>query len=178
MTLKQFITFALAILVTNIACGQKQEDEALLEKMHLQYLTPRLEGRTTKMTILLGDLNGDGIKDAFIDWCIQATDKDRDSGGGNALMFLECIEEGFSVYIKTGNEYVLKADKGKENFTDVGFSYDAEKIENGEIICSNLSYANYDPRCCPSLKRTIYLVFEGNKIFKPDQKIKVMKQQT
>jgi hypothetical protein len=177
MKTKQILTLAVIILTTNILFGQNSNDEALLKKKQLQYLTPRLDGRTAKMKVLFGDLNGDGIKDAFIDWCIEATDNDRDAGGGNALMFLQCEEEGFTVYIKTGKEYVLIADKGKDNFTDEGFAYDAYKIENEKIFCSNISYADDDPRCCPSLKRTIYLIFQNNKIMKPDQKVKVTKQQ-
>jgi len=176
MTTK-ILTFAIALLAANISFGQTSPDEALLKKKHLQYLTPRLDGRTAKMEILFGDLNGDGVKDAFIDWCIEATDDDRDAGGGNALMFLQCMEEGFAVYIKTENEYVISADKGKSYFTDEGFSFEAEKIENGKIICSNLSYADDDPRCCPSLIRTIYLVFKNNKIEKPEQNVKVTKKQ-
>jgi hypothetical protein len=176
MTTK-ILTFAIALFAANISFAQTSTDEALLKKKHLQYLTPRLDGRTAKMKILFGDLNGDGVKDAFIDWCIEATDNDRNVGGGNALMFLKCMEEGFAVYIKTGNEYVLSADKAKSYFTDEGFSFDADKIENGKIICSNLSYADDDPRCCPSLKRTIYLVFKNNKIEKPQQKVKVRKRQ-
>jgi hypothetical protein len=178
MATKKILSVALTLIVTSISIGQTSNDNALLKKKHLQYLTPRLEGRTAKMKILFGDLNGDGIKEAFIDWCIEASDKDRDAGGGNALMFLQCMEEGFAVYIKKGNDYVLLADKGKNYFTDEGFSFDAEKIENGKIICFNLSYADKDPRCCPSLKRTIYLVFKNNKIVKPEQTAKVTKQKS
>ncbi len=177
ITTKKLLFLTVAFLAVKISFAQTTNDEALLKNKHLQYLTPRLDGRTAKMNILFGDLNGDGFKDAFIDWCIEATDEDRDAGGGNALMFLKCMEEGFSVYIKIGNEYVLFADKGKDYFTDGGFSYDADKIEYGKIFCSNISYADDDPRCCPSLKQTIYLVFKDNKIVKPDQTAKVTKQQ-
>ncbi len=145
------------------------EDEAFIMKKHRLYLASRLDGRNVGMKVIFGDLNGDGVNDAFIDWCIEATDDDRYAGGGNALMFLECIEEGFSVYLKTGNEYVLKADKSKDIFTDEGFSYKVDKLESGRIICSNTSYADDDPRCCPSIKRTIYLVFRNNEILKPNQ---------
>jgi hypothetical protein len=177
MKIRQILTLTIAILTTTISFGQNPNDKALLKKKHLKYITPRLDGRKAKMTVLFGDLNGDGIKDAFIDYCIEATDKDRDTGGGNAMMFLECMESGFAVYIKTGNDYILQADKGKDSFTDEGFEYNAEKIENGKIICSNISFADDDPRCCPSLKRKIYLVFQKNKIVKPNQKAKVTKQQ-
>lgn len=167
-----------AVLVTNITLGQSQNDQIILKKKHLQYLKPRLDGRKAKMTILFGDLNGDGVKDAFVDWCIEATENDRDAGGGNALMFLECMEEGFSVYINTGKDYVLTADKGKDNYTDEGFSYSADKIEKGKIFCSNICYADNDPRCCPSLTQTIYLVYKNNKILKPQQIPSRTKQKT
>jgi hypothetical protein len=174
---RRLLTFAIIILTTGFAFGQTSNDETLLKKKHLQYLTPRLDGRKAKMKILFGDLNGDGIKDAFIDWCIEATDKDKDASGGNALMFLQCMEEGFTVYIEAGNEYILQADKSKDYFKDTkGFAYDADKIEGGKIICSTLSYADDDPRCCPSLKRTIYLDFQNNMIVKPEQTERVSKQ--
>jgi hypothetical protein len=79
MTTK-ILTFAIALFAANISFAQTSTDEALLKKKHLQYLTPRLDGRTAKMKILFGDLNGDGVKDAFIDWCIEATDNDRNVG--------------------------------------------------------------------------------------------------
>ena len=81
----------------------------------------------------------------------------------------------FTFYIHKNNSYELVADKNKNNFTDEGFSYQVEKIENGKIICSCSAYSDDDPRCCPSLKRTIYLKITGNKIEMPDQKVKISK---
>jgi hypothetical protein len=150
----------------NIQTGNSQTDEIFLKKKHLNYLSTRRDGRTVKMEILFGDLNSDGVKDAFIDWCIEANDADRNVGGGNALMSLACIEEGFSVYINTGNNYVLSAENGKDKFTEGEPNCTVDSIENGKIICSILSYTDSDPRCCPSMKKTFYLVLKNNILVK------------
>ena len=122
-------------------------------------------------------MNDDSIADAFVDYCIEATDKDRDVGGGNAMMNLQCMVEGFSVYIKVATEWVLKADKVKDDFTDEGLSYNAEKVIDNKIYCSNHSFADGDARCCPSLKRTMYLMYESEKIIKPEQIIQETKEE-
>ena len=175
MIFRKFILILLIFGVSEIY-GQPSNDESFLKKKHLKYLAPKLKGRNLGRTVIFGDLNGDGIKDAFIDWCVEATDDDRFAGGGNALMFLSCIDEGFSVYIRKGGEYVLTTNKSKDSFTDYDFSYQANKIINGKIICSTNKYANNDPRCCPSLVSTIYLIFKDNKIIKPEQNPKITKQ--
>lgn len=172
---KLFVPLTFTLLSNYLTFAQNSSDVNFIKNKHIKYLTPRLDGRTARINVLFGDLNGDGVKDAFIEWCIQANDEDRDAGGGNALMSLECIEEGFSVYIKEGNEYVLKADKGKEYFTEEGITYEADKIEKGKVICSNMSYSDDDPRCCPSIKRTIYLIYKNNKIIQLDQNPKVIR---
>jgi hypothetical protein len=173
-TAKSFLTL-LFVSCAALAFGQSKADEATIKKKHLQYLTPRLDGRKAKMKIFFDDLNKDGLKDAFIDWCIEATDDDRDVGGGNALSFLQCMENGFSVYINTGGSFVLKADKDKDYFTDEGFAYDVDKVGNEKVYCSNMAYAEGDGRSWPTLKRSMYLKFENGKIVKPDQKVKVTK---
>lgn len=80
MTARQILALVVTIFTTNFVFGQNQNDQTFIKKKHLQYLIPILDGRKAKMKILFGDLNGDGVKDAFIDWCIEATEKDR--GGG------------------------------------------------------------------------------------------------
>src|SRR5688572_5054796 len=120
-TAKSYFTLVFIFLAT-LSSAQSKSDESAIKKKHLQYLTPRLDGRNAKIKIHFGDLDGDGLKDAFIDWCIEATDDDRDVGGGNAMAFLMCREAGFSVYINTDNGFVLMADKDKDYFTDEGFA--------------------------------------------------------
>jgi hypothetical protein len=173
-----FLVFAILFL-TCVQCllAQSQEDEKLLRKKHMEYLKPRMDGRQVKMNILFGDLNGDGKEDAFIDWCIEATDKDREvEGGGNAMMFLGCWEEGYSVYINNGKEWLLTSDKRKSEYHTDGFAFSVDFINSGKIICSREAYAEDDARCCPSLKESIYLVYQNHKLLKPEQKMVLRKK--
>lgn len=144
-------------------------DKGNILKDFSKFIRPRLTNRKLKTNVIFGDLNGDGVDDAVVDYCIEATDEDRDVGGGNALMSLECMESGFAVYVKSGNSFYLKKDRDKSYFADEGFDYKAERIQNGKIFCTNDSYEDDDPRCCPSQKGSIYLVYENGELIKPAQ---------
>lgn len=145
----------------------------LLDKKQTLFLAPRKDGREIMTRSYFGDLNGDGIEDALVEWALMARGKELDNGGGNANISPYFLR-GFSVYLKIGSEYVLKADKLDDSFDGGGLSnYTIEGIENGKIICSTLTYADGDPRCCPSLKETIYLLFQNNEILLPIQVQKI-----
>jgi hypothetical protein len=144
-------------------------NENLIREMQRRHLSARLVDRDLKLKILFGDLDNDGFEDAIVEWCIKTSDADRDAGGGNAMMFFNCLEEGFTVYQGLRNGFRLMADHDKSEFSDDGFIYSAEKIEDGKIFCFTSDYADGDPRCCPSLKRTIYLLFSGNTVTRPYQ---------
>lgn len=144
-------------------------DKGNILKDFSKFIRPRLTNRKLKTNVIFGDLNGDGVDDAVVDYCIEATNEDRDVGGGNALMSLECMESGFAVYVKSGNSFYLKKDRDKSYFADEGSDYKAERIQNGKIFCTNDSYEDDDPRCCPSQKGSIYLVYENGELIKPAQ---------
>jgi len=147
-----------------------------IEQQQRKYLEPKADRRTISMTTLFGDLNGDSLADAFVDWCIDATDDDRDAGGGNALMFISCIESGFAVYIRMGSTFRKVTDVSDYDFSEAGFfPFGAERITNGKIICTSSGYAEDDPRCCPSLKGSIYLRLINYKLVKPSQKIVIIR---
>lgn len=155
----------------NDSLKNKYKEE--ITKIHKKYLDKLSKGRNIKMNILFEDLNGDKMHDAFIDYCIEPSADDLDTGGGNAMMNMECWDSGFSVYINSKNGFELKDNINKYNLESEGLEYKVEKIVNDKIICSNSAFAIDDARCCPSLKHTIFLEFKNNKIIKPKQKIKI-----
>jgi hypothetical protein len=158
-------------IIFNDSLKNKYKEQ--ITKLHKKFLDKISKGRNVKMNILFEDLNGDKIRDAFIDYCIEPSADDFDTGGGNAMMNMECWESGFSVYINSKNGFELKDNIDKYNLESEGLEYKVDKIENNKIICSNSAFAIEDARCCPSLKHTIFLKFINNKIIKPKQKIKI-----
>jgi hypothetical protein len=154
---------------TEIIGTELRDIVSYLDKKQTLFLAPLIDGRSVMTRSYFGDLNGDGIEDALVEWGLMARGKELDNGGGNANIS-PYFMRGFSVYLKIGNAYVLKADKRDDSFEEENLSnYMVESIENGKIICSTPSYADADPRCCPSLKETIFLVFQNNEILKPNQ---------
>ena len=167
MNINCFISSMLFFLAVFSASGQTTEEK--VKNKFSEYMTPRLDGRELKMTVFTGDVNGDGQKDYVISYCVEATDKDRDAGGGNAMMNLTCMLDGIAVYIKSGTDYSLKAEKSMDNFkiyTEDEVSFDVVGIEKGNILCQSTAYGKDDPRCCPSIKKSVYVKYENGKLLK------------
>ncbi len=165
---KKVVLTLLVIITTLIALGQNTQEQKIKLKFK-EYITPRLDGHELKIKLFSGDLNGDGQTDFLIQYCIQATNEDRDAGGGNAMMNLACIQEGIAVYIKENNNYTLKTDKNMEDFKvylENEVSFDVLGIENKKIICQSTSYGADDPRCCPSKKNRVIVKFINGKLTK------------
>lgn len=166
-----FFSIILSLFFIFNTIAQESSDRTLIQKKQLDLLKSIKGKRKVKSKILFGDLNGDGIKDAFVDWCVEATDKDRDVGGGNALMNLVCMEEGFTVYLKVNNSYEMAYNTNKDFlYKQYGSEFTVDKIIDNRILCSGLFYADDDPRCCPSLNKTIYFVYRNKKLVIPSQK--------
>lgn len=146
-----------------------------IKKLQKNHIRKSAEGRNIKMDVFFGDLNGDGTQDALVDYCIEATENDR--GDGNAMIFMECWKSGFAVYKKTGDKFFLQADISKDELVNEGLDLKAEKIQNGKMFCSNLTWGADDMRCCPTVKQTIYLLLKNNKIIKPNQKVEITHEQ-
>jgi hypothetical protein len=156
----------LLLLIATTVFGQTTTEQ-IVSKKFKTYISPKLNGRSLKTKIFQGDLNGDKQIDFIIDYCIQATDADRNAGGGNALINLACMKEGIAVYLKQGTDYILSVDKSKEEFkTSQDISFDIKKIEGNAIVCEASGYKDDDPRCCPSLKKTVYLKLINGKLEK------------
>jgi hypothetical protein len=165
LTILAILAFFLSRSTIN---GQTASEQTVRNKF-TEYITPRLDGRELKLTIFSGDINGDGQPDFIISYCIQATDKDRDAGGGNALMNLVCMQDGIAAYIKSGNDYILKAEKSMDNFkiyTDNEIFFEVKGIENGKILCQSTAYGPADPRCCPTVTKKVYVKYENGKLIK------------
>ncbi len=156
----------LSTVATTTIFGQTSTQQMIKTKFKT-YIMPRLEGHALKMNVLQGDINGDNQTDFLLEYCIQANEKDKDIGGGNALMNLACMDEGIAVYLKQGPNYVLSVDKSKaafKAFEDI--SFEVKKIEVGFIVCETTGYKDEDSRCCPSLKKTVYLKLKNGKLEK------------
>jgi hypothetical protein len=146
-----------------------------IKKLQESNIGKSAEGRNIKMDVFFGDLNADGSQDALVDYCIEATDNDR--GDGNAMIFMECWKSGFAVYKKTGDKFFLEADISKDELASEGLDLKVDKIQNGKMFCSNLTWGPDDMRCCPTIKQTIFLLFKNHKIIKPKQKAVISQQQ-
>lgn len=140
--------------------------EKINKKIHNKLLK-QAEGRNINTDIFFGDIDNDGNQDAFVYYCVEPTDDDLNVGGGNAMMNMKCWESGIAAYLNKGNEFILKQIIDKYKLSDDGIvDFKAEKIENGKMICSYLTYADNDPSCCPSLKHTICLFLKNDVIYK------------
>jgi hypothetical protein len=129
-------------------------------------------GRELNHTILKGDLNQDGNQDYIVTYCLVATDKDRDAGGGNALANMMCVNEGMVIYLvkpKTGTSFSsihYDTDKFynvKEYVKPNTVSFNINRInDDGTIVCNTTGYKDDDPRCCPSDEAQINLKLISN----------------
>jgi hypothetical protein len=167
MKYSKLVLVIMLLFTVHLAICQTTEEK--IKNKFSEYMTPRLDGRNLKMTVFSGDLNGDGQKDYLISYCVEATDKDKDAGGGNAMMNLTCMLDGIAVYIKSGTDYSLKAEKSMDNFkiyTEDEVSFDVVGIEKGNILCQSTAYGKDDPRCCPSIKKSVYVKYENGKLLK------------
>ena len=106
------------------------------------------------ITVLLGDLNDDGLTDAVLRYSIKPNWEDN--MGGNAIGEIS----GLNVYINTGSE--LKKTVSQQKFS----SGEMLSIERGTILMQKLTYAADDPRCCPSQKEIIKLGLSGSELVK------------
>ena len=164
---KSTVLTIITVLTLSFAVNAQSNQEQLVKRKFSDLMASQLRGRALKLTVFSGDVNNDRITDYVISYCVQATDRDRDAGGGNALANLACIQEGIAVYIKTGNDYVLKANKSMDSFKSGNeISFKVKGIFNGKIICESTGYSRKDPRCCPSLVKKSFVTYVNGKLVK------------
>ena len=135
-------------------------DKETVKKLFLKSLPDFSEGRTlSTCNIIIGDLNGDDLLDAVVDYGFEPTYEDN--GGGNAISEIP----GLIAFINNGQS--LKIVDSSEDFGgNFGSRNDLKKISNGVIILQGLDYAEEDSRCCPSIKTTTKIILRNNKLTK------------
>ena len=138
-------------------------NEGIVEKTFLEYLPSIAGNRVLSQSpespggkgykIVLGDLNGDGLTDAVVDYSLEATSEDT-GGGGNAIGEIS----GLVAYTNTGKNIILA-----DHTRAFGMNRLA-RIDNGIIILEGLTHGENDPRCCPSIKTTTRVVLKDKKL--------------
>lgn len=162
----KFLTFSFClVLAINVYC-QDANEKIVIDKFS-EYIAPRLDGHEFTYKIFKSDLNSDSMSDYVLDYCIQATDEDRDVGGGNAMMNYRCVQEGIAIFIQKGGKFIFEKDVDKSEFSsyeDVFF--DVDEVYGNTIICEGTRYDKEDPRCCPSLRKVYRLTYSNGDLYK------------
>jgi hypothetical protein len=143
--------------------------KAIVKKAFLQYLPDISDGRKlnayfktedgTGFKIVIGDLNGDGLNDAVVDYSLNPDSENNE--GGHAINEIP----GLVGFINTGKTLII-TDHSASFGGNFGSRNDLKKINNGVIILEGREYSENDPRCCPSLKTTTELVLRDGKLTK------------
>lgn len=94
--------------------------------------------------IKLGDIDGDSLVDAVVDYSLEPTFEET-GGGGNA------VGEIYGVVVFKNMGDGIQAIYQTE---EIGKG-DLLKIEQGTVLFKALDYAESDPRCCPSIEYEI-----------------------
>ena len=179
---KQFFSLASAALITLAACQQADTQNTTaqvapqptftvtketVKQAFMQYLPTIADGRQLNeywetpdgkgFKIALGDVNGDKLIDGVVDYSLQPTAEDN-GGGGNAIMEFA----GLIVFINTGS-----ALQAATHDDELSINSELQIIENdGVIKLETLDFAPDDAHCCPSLKSSLKLKFQANKLVK------------
>lgn len=102
--------------------------------------------------IKLGDVDGDGLEDAVVDYSLQPTYEE--TGGGNSFWEIP----GVVIYKNTG-EFIERVYHSQEYGTGYLIG-----IENGKIQFKVSEYAEDDARCCPSIEKIENYKFENKQL--------------
>ena len=133
-------------------------DPAIVESAFLKFLPNISAGRKLSGSFSeLGDLNGDNLIDAVVEYALEPTYEDN-GGGGNAIGEIS----GLVAFINNGQTLTIV--DHSEEFG--GNSGSLIKIYNGVVFLEGMDYADNDPRCCPSIKTTTRIVLRNNKLVK------------
>jgi len=149
---------------TNAAITAEKQftvDKALVKAAFMKYL-PKISGgrKLSTCIIKLGDLNGDNLIDAVVDYGLEPTFDDN-GGGGNALSEIP----GLVAFVNTGQALTV-ADHSEEFGGNKYSRNELKKISNGVIFLEGLDYSDDDPLYSPSLKTTTKIVLRNNKFVK------------
>jgi len=159
----------LKILKSEKSNNNTDKDIAEVKKLQTKRLYAQMEGRNLNCKIFVDDFDRDGFQEAFMYYCIEASDQDRNAGGGNALMNLMCVGNGLAFYRKIDSKWKLMEDVPLDQVINADLFFELEKVKDLKIYGSWKTYSDDDPRCCPSIKKTVYLQIQNNHIVKPRQ---------
>ena len=127
----------------------------------MKYASSISGGRALSTTVIkLGDLNGDNLTDAVVDYGFFPT-YDDNGGGGNAVSEWP----GLVAFVNTGQTLII-ADHSERFGGNFGARNELTRITDGIIFLEGLDYDDADPRCCPSIKTTTKIVLRNNKLVK------------
>ncbi|HXB11798.1 MAG TPA: hypothetical protein VNZ45_07425 [Bacteroidia bacterium] len=129
-------------------------DSAKVAKEFEKY-SSKIEGSKRdcwNISVLIGDLNGDGIKDGLAFYGCDL--KDNHTNGGVPPY------SGIAIFIsKNGELQFIGTDENLNEFIP-------DSIRGGIIYGEKDDYGPDDPRCCPSIKKEMEYKLEGNKLKK------------
>ena len=147
------------LILQNIDTAVFKVDQTIVKEIFLKFL-PKFSGGRNLSTCIIktGDLNGDSLIDAVVDYGLEPTWEDN-GGGGNAISEIS----GLVAFINNGKTLIV-ADHTEEFCGNFGSRNELKKIKNGIIYLDGYSYADDDPRCCPSIQNTTKLGLINNKV--------------
>ena len=135
-----------------------ENPKAKIEKI-FQELLPSISGgrKLLSSNTVLGDLNRDKRIDGILIYTLEPSLADN-GGGGNAIGSIK----GSLVFLNKEEKIIMATNSSSAASNDyfdgiVDNSYTLKSINNGVIALEGLEYADSDPRCCPSIKKTTTL---------------------
>ena len=148
------------------AIDDKTKEEELVEinedfvkSKFFEYLKNISDNRElSNYTIKLGDLNGDNLLDAVVNFSQYPTVEERNEIGNSMLEF-----PGIITFINTGKN--LRIVDHSESFGGIkGINLELKNISNGVIILEGKDYQDSDAMCCPSLFVRKRIVLRNDKL--------------
>jgi serine/threonine protein kinase len=133
--------------------------EDIVKNKFFDYLKNISDDRElSNYTIKLGDLNGDNLLDAVVNFTLYPSVEERNEIGNSILEF-----PGLITFINTGKN--LKIVDHSESFGGIkGINLELKNISNGVIILEGKDYQDSDAMCCPSLFVRKRIVLRNDKL--------------
>jgi hypothetical protein len=112
--------------------------------------------------VILGDLNGDGVNDAIVNY------------NGSEGTLASAFRGNWVFVMEQENANVITANFGtgiyENDFCLFPYPVSVTKIENGIVYCTSCEYIFGDARCCPSINIELTYKLVNNKMVKLSEK--------